>query len=339
MDNFTNIQDKLLDFIRKYYSNEIIKGSILFLSFGLLYFIFTLFVEYFLWLPPVARTFLFWSFLLVEFGLLLKFILFPLFKLIGIQKGISPETASEIIGKHFKEIDDKLLNLIQLHNSKSQSDLILASIEQKSFELQPIPFKQAINFRVNINYLKFLAIPLAIWGIFFLSGNNYIFSDSLNRVVHYKTVYLPPAPFEFQILNEELIATEDVPFVLEVSTIGNVKPEDVKIIFNRETYYLNNKNSGEFFYEFEQPNNSFEFYLEANEVASRKYRIEVIKTPKIINFEMEVTYPDYLFKADDSIENTGNAVIPEGSKVTWKISTENTSELKTSSCSPRAVRI
>ena len=37
-----------------------IKGSILFLSFGLLYLIFTLLIENFLWLKPFARTILFW---------------------------------------------------------------------------------------------------------------------------------------------------------------------------------------------------------------------------------------------------------------------------------------
>ena len=324
MGNFKNIQDKLHDFISKYYINEIIKGSILFLAFGLLYFIFTLFIEYFLWLRPTGRTFLFWIFLIVEFILLGKFILLPLFKLARIQKGISQENASRIIGKHFKEIDDKLLNLLQLNESKTQSDLLLASIEQKSFELDPIPFKKAIDFRVNVNYLKFLAIPLAIWGLFFLSGNNSIFSDSLTRVVHYNTAYLPPAPFQFQILNDKLVAIESSPFVLKVATIGNVKPEDIKIIFNDETYYLNRKNSNEFFYEFEQPDRSFQFYLEANEVTSKRYQVEVIKTPKIINFEMHLGYPAYIIKDDEDVKNTGNGIVPEGTKVVWKISTENT---------------
>ncbi len=324
MDNFRNIQDKLHGFISKYYTNEIIKGTILFVSFGLLYFIFTLFIEYFLWLRPIARTFLFWIFLLVEFGLLLKFILFPIFKLIGIQKGISPEMASKIIGKHFNEIDDKLLNLLQLNGSKAHTDLLLASIEQRSVELRHIPFKKAIDFRVNMNYLKFLTIPIAIWSLIFFSGNSSIFKDSLTRVVNHNTAYLPPAPFQFQILNDELIAIENITFLLEVSTIGNVKPEDIKIIFNDEIYYLNNRNLNEFFYEFEQPNNSFEFYLEANEVVSKRYQVEVIKTPKIINFEMYLSFPNYILKDSEIIKNTGNAMIPEGTKVIWNISTEHT---------------
>jgi len=41
---YNQIQQKLHGFTRKYYTNELIKGSILFLAFGLLYFLFTLLV-------------------------------------------------------------------------------------------------------------------------------------------------------------------------------------------------------------------------------------------------------------------------------------------------------
>ncbi|MFT5214157.1 MAG: hypothetical protein ACI9WV_001886, partial [Patiriisocius sp.] len=89
MGEFKTITYKLQQFTRKYYVNELIKGIILFFSFGLLYLLFTLFLEYFLWLKPVARTILFWLFILVEVFLLVCLIAIPVFKLIGLQKGIS----------------------------------------------------------------------------------------------------------------------------------------------------------------------------------------------------------------------------------------------------------
>jgi hypothetical protein len=250
--------------------------------------------------------------------------LFPILKLLRLQKGISPDQASKIIGKHFFEIDDKLLNLLQLNKSKAYTDLLEASIEQKSNDLRTVPFKKAIDFKLNINYLKFLAIPIIIWFLIFFSGNNSFFSESFTRVIHHNTAYLPPAPFKFQILNDKLVAIEDVPFVLEVSTVGEIQPKDVQIVFNNETYYLNSNNLNEFFYEFERPERSFQFYLEANHVASQIYQIEVIKTPKIINFKMHLDYPSYTLKTDETIRNTGNAMVPEGTKVIWNIGTEQT---------------
>ena len=136
-------------------ANELIKGTILFLSLGFLYLFFTLFIEYFLWLKPTARTLLFWIFILVESYLLFRFILTPIFKLIGLKKGISFTESSKIIGTHFTEVGDKLINILQLKEASNQSDLLLASIEQKSQELQPIPFAKAVNFSTNTKYLKY----------------------------------------------------------------------------------------------------------------------------------------------------------------------------------------
>ena len=82
------IYQKLESFIKKFYTNELIRGTIFFVGLGLLYLLFTLFIEYFLWLKPIGRTFLFWTFVGVELYLLFRFILLPLFKLFKLQKGI-----------------------------------------------------------------------------------------------------------------------------------------------------------------------------------------------------------------------------------------------------------
>jgi hypothetical protein len=48
----------------------------------------------------MARAVLFWTFVGVEVLLLLRFIVFPIFKLLKLQKGIDYNEAS-IIGSHF----------------------------------------------------------------------------------------------------------------------------------------------------------------------------------------------------------------------------------------------
>jgi len=125
-----------IGFIKKFYTNELIKGVILFIGLGLLYFIFTLLIEYFLWLSTFGRTILFWLFVGVESFLLIRFIAFPLFKLFKLQQGINYQQASAIIGNHFSEVQDKLLNFLQLANQSQTSELLAASIEQKAASLQ-----------------------------------------------------------------------------------------------------------------------------------------------------------------------------------------------------------
>ncbi|AOW21116.1 DUF4175 family protein [Urechidicola croceus] len=324
MNNFKNIQSKLQEFVKKYYTNELIKGLILFSSFGLLYFIFTLFVEHFLWLKPTARTILFWLFVLVEVGLLVKYILIPIAKLFGLQKGISLEDASKIIGSHFNEVDDKLLNILQLNKESDQSELLLASIEQKSQSLQPIPFKKAINFSNNSKYLKYLAIPVIIWLITLISGNTNIFSDSYDRVIHHQMAYEPPAPFSFNLLNDNLKVIEGKPLTLFVETQGKVVPEDAKINFLDQEYYLQSRGVGNFEYTFSSVQKPVQFYLEANGVTSKPYTIDVIETPSITGLQLFLDYPTYTKKSEETIKNTGNAVVPQGTRITWKVDSKNT---------------
>ena len=327
MSNFTNIQHKLQLFIKKYYTNELIKGLILFSAFGLLYFLITLFIEYFLWLAPNIRSVLFFVFIAVELGLLIKFIVLPAIKLFGLQKGISYTDASKIIGKYFPEVDDKLLNVLQLNQNQQQSELLLAGIEQKATSLQPIPFKNAINFRRNIRYLKYLLIPLVIWLFTFLTGNNTLFNESFTRVINYQTAYEPPAPFRFVILNDKLDIIENNPFELQVETVGDIFPENVQIYFNNQNYLLKDKDTGLFSYGFSNLKEPLTFHLEANGVRSKGYQLNIIKKPIVTDFEMFLNYPSYTGKKDELVKNTGNAVIPEGTSITWNIKTQTTDSL------------
>lgn len=327
MSNFEIIQRKLEAFIKKYYINELIKGAILFFAIGLLYFLLTLFIEYVLWLSPMGRTVLFWIFIAVELALFIRFIAIPLAKLFKLQKGINYENASTIIGNHFPEVNDKLLNVLQLKQSQLQSDLLLASIEQKSKELKPIPFKLAINFNQNTKYLKYAAIPILIILVSYVSGKMTWFSDSYKRVVNYQTAYEPPAPFQFFVVNNDLKALENKAFKLIITTEGTVSPEDVQITFNDENYYLKSLGSGTFEYTFAQPKFDINFRVFANNVRSKEYTLEVIQTPSLLGFDMILDYPAHTHKKDEVLKNTGNATVPQGTKVTWKLQTKATSEV------------
>lgn len=327
MNNFNNIQFKLEQFIRKYYTNELIKGAILFFSIGLLYFIFTLLLEHFLWLNSAARTVLFWLFIVVELALFVKFITLPLAKLFKLQKGINYKEASTIIGSHFPEVNDKLLNVLQLKESENASELLLASIDQKAEELNPIPFKLAVNFKQNVKYLKYAAIPVAIVVIVAISGKMNWFSDSYKRVVNYQTAYEPPAPFQFFVLNETLETTENKEFRLLATTEGQVSPEDVKITFDTETYVLQQRQAGNFEYVFEQPKQDIIFRLSANGITSKPYTLKVVEVPTLVSFDMVLNYPNYTNKRSHILKGIGNAVVPQGTKVTWQLKTKATEQV------------
>lgn len=319
MENKALIYQKLEVFIKKFYTNELIKGVLFFVGLGLLYLLFTLVIEYLLWLKPIGRTFLFWAFIAVELFLLLRFIMFPLFQLFKLKKGINYNEASIIIGNHFTEVNDKLTNFLQLSNDTNQSELLLASIEQKANTLKPIPFTNAINFNGNKKFIPLALIPILFFAFFYISGNSNLITESFNRVVNYQKQYAPPAPFEFVVLNKNLQTEQGSDFVLQIKSEGKVVPENAMIFINDESYFMESTKPGVFEYRFTKPIQNTAFHVKANEVTSSDYELKVVAVPTIANFEMLLNFPSYLNRKSETIKGTGNAIVPEGTKVTWKV--------------------
>ena len=328
METKALIFQKLETFIRKFYMNELLKGSLFFVGLGLIYLLFTLFIEYFLWLKPTGRTILFWLFIFIECLLLVRYIIFPLSQLFKFKRGINYNQASVIIGNHFSEVSDKLTNFLQLSNDPNSSELLIASIEQKAQALQPIPFQNAVNFKNNKKYLPLAILPLLFFAYFYVSGNSKIISQSLNRVVNYKQQFSPPAPFEFVIVNKNLSTQEGVDFTLQVKSVGDVVPENALIFIDNQSYFMENTALGVFEYTFSKPQKSITFHVEANKVSSDDYTLKVAEVPSIANLELNIHFPNYLNKKSETIQGTGNAIVPEGSKIIWKLATKSTSKVE-----------
>ena len=324
MDSFKSIEKKLHQFTRKYYTSELIKGALLFFSLGVLYFFLILLLEHFLWLKPTERTLLFCMFLGVELVLLIRFIAFPVLKLFGLQKGLTDLQSSKIIGQHFPEVRDKLLNALQLKQSKDQSDLLIASIDQKLTELAFVPFTNAVDFTQNKRYLKYAIFPILIWISILFTGSDTVFKHSFERVVNYRTIYVPPPPFSFYLSSTNLEVVQGESISIRVNAEGSVVPSEARIHFEGQQYYLKNKSNGVFAYTFANVQKSFTFYITSNGVQSQVYKVEVINTPTINNISLDLIYPKYLGKPNETLTNSSNITVPEGTNITWKVSATQT---------------
>ena len=298
----------------------------LFLVLGVLFFFVVLGVEYFLWLNSTGRLLLLVFFVGIEAYLLFRYILSPLFYLFRLKKGISNKQASLLIGRHFPEVGDKLFNLLDLADSPEKSELLLASIAQRSKKLQPVPFTKAIDFAENLKYAKYLLIPLVLFGLVWISGNTSSFFGSYKRVINYNTAYEPPAPFVFKLISGNLNVLESSDFAIQVATEGKVRPEDVYLVLNGKRYLLQQKN-GIFLHQITPPLQSSSFYFEANGITSRIYELKALKAPAIQNFRLVLDYPDYTKKPRDILKSTGNAIFPEGTRVSWNIEGRHTDKI------------
>ncbi|WP_405384843.1 hypothetical protein [Maribacter sp. LLG6340-A2] len=326
MQDYNYILAKVNQFTKKHYTQVLLRGLFLFIAFGLLFFLFIIGIEYFLWMNTTGRFILFGIFILIEGFLLFRYILTPVFFLFRIKKGISQKEAAAMIGKHFPEVDDKLINLFELAENQSKSELLLASITQRSKALHAIPFSKAVNFKEALKYTKYAIIPICILGLIYISGNWSSFFGTYDRVVNYRLAYEKPAPFQFDLLTKNLNVLEDKAITLHVVTKGNVKPENVYINIEGKEILLPFE-KGLYSYTFLPPLKNSSFYFTANEVTSPIYSLNSLTTPYIMDFSLELNYPSYLGKKNEVIKGTGNATIPEGTKVSWNIVSQNTEKI------------
>ena len=301
----------------------LIKGCLLFLVFGVLCLLVVLSLEYFLWLNSTGRFILFLFFIGVEGVLLFRYIAIPLFYLFRLKRGITNKQASVLIGKHFSEVGDKLYNLLDLAEDKNRSELLLASIEQRSKNLGAVPFTRAVDFKESIGYSKFLLVPGLVLGLIWISGNLVSFFHSFDRVVHYDLAYEAPAPFTFKLLSNDLSVLDTKSYTIVVDTEGSIQPAMVYIDISGKLFLLQEDN-GVYTHTVTPPIKNFKFHFVANDVVSREYELRVLKTPTIQEFRIELDYPNYTNRPSEVLKSTGNATFPEGTKVTWKIRGQNT---------------
>ncbi|MDP3557576.1 MAG: hypothetical protein Q8T03_09390 [Bacteroidota bacterium] len=331
MQNSENILiQKLDEFIRRYYKNQLVKGILYSSGILLAAFLSVVFLEFFGEFNSIVRGILFFSFLSSTLFVLAKYIAVPLLKLNKIGKVISYNQAASIIGNHFTNVQDKLLNVLQLQSNQilsGSSELLVAGINQKINELKPIPFTTAVNINENKKYLKYVVPLLLLTTAVFIIWPQ-IITKSTQRLVNYQTYYEKEMPFKFTIQNKNLQALQTQDYNLEVKITGSQLPNEVFININDIEYKLEKENNNTFKYTFANLQSTTIFQLDAAGFTSKEYELKVLPKPTLMQFNLQLIYPSYLNKPSENITNTGDLQIPQGTKVNWVFNTKNTNELK-----------
>ncbi len=327
-NNFNFLLQKLDEFIRKFYVNQIIRGVLLFLSLAFALFITLVVLEYFGEFNSSVRTALFFGFaslMLAVFGFLIAI---PLLKIASIGKRISRQQASKIIGSHFSDVSDKLSNVLQLQNlaENNSSDLLIASINQKIAQLKPVPFAAAVNFKENKKYLKFLIIPLLLI-IGLAAFEPKVIKDSTQRIISYNQEFVKQAPYEITVENDNLNAFKNEDFKLRVKLTGEEIPNQLSVVYQEKRFLLSKKDKNSFEYEFKNLQSNVDFSLFDGEFESQVYQINTLAKPQLLDFKVAFKYPKYLNKQNKELENTGDFTVPQGTTVKWFFATENTNEV------------
>lgn len=335
MSSFDRLLNQIDAFIRKYYKNQMVKGAILFVGVLLFTYLAVITLEYIGRFNMAVRASLFFGFIFLNALIMIRFVIIPLLRLKAFGKRINRYQASNIIGKFFPNISDRLLNTLQLNDRMDPNsrdyELIQASVQQRSSKLNSVPFTEAINLGENKRYavwvMPIIVIMFAI-GVF----NPDVFVSGTDRVVNFSQEFKEKAPFEYKLTNaiEAVEEGDDVPF--EVMLTGTKIPKKVYVKSKQGTFLLERVAKNRFAGKLVQVREDLDFQFMASheneKFFSKDYHVEVIAKTAIGKLQATLNYPKYLGKQNEVVENAGDLVIPEGTTVSWSVLTKNSEEVQ-----------
>lgn len=317
------LKAKLIQYKKRYYTNQIIKGLILTAIFLSASFVTVNFLEYVGQFNNLLRATLFFTFIASATASTVFWIVIPFSKLLMPNLQMSDDLAARQIGSFFPEIKDKLLNTLQLSRlTQAETDLIVAGLNQKMAWFSPINFGLSVRFGENRYYLRYL-IPLLllIFAIFTILPE--FFTESTTRLVYYNRQFVAQAPFQFNLLTSDLEVLKGDDLELQVELSGEAIPQEVFLVLKNRQLKMSPTEANRFVYTLEKLNTSQVFYFKASQYTSSSHKIIVNPDPNLANFEVFLNYPNYTKKTAESIGNNGHLIVPEGTKVTWDFFTDN----------------
>ncbi|RFC55869.1 hypothetical protein [Brumimicrobium aurantiacum] len=333
MGAFDDLINQVDAFIRKYYKNLMIKGLFLFAIIFLSTFLLISGLEYIGRFNSFIRGVLFFSFIVLNGFVLFKYFIVPLSKLFSFGKRISRFQAAHIIGDFFPDVNDKLLNTLQLKESTSANpkniDFLKASIAQNSAQLNTLTFTSAIDYSANKKFLRYFIPVLTTVVLIGIVAPNFL-TDSTQRLIKYDQVFTVAPDYTFEIVNDELIVEEGNPIQIEVLLTpnpGKALPDRVYIESEEGTFLMEKTAKNKAAFTFSNLNNDLSFRFKAINAISENYSIDVVKRTSLGHLNVDLTYPSYLNRAKETIDNPGDLILPEGTQVTWNGITKNTKSL------------
>ena len=316
----TILKEKLRDYKRKYYLNILVRGSIFFLAILLSTYLLSTTVDFGFQPGTTGRSIIFYSFLVIILSALSWWIIRPLIYLYNGNKQIDDSQAATQIGILFPELSDKLLNTLQLANVGSdENKLISASIEKRISEISVFEFGSRIKISANKKYTRFIAVPAFILLGLFIFVPQYL-SESTVRLINYNEEFRPTNYFSLIPLESSEIAFKNEDFTIRYKAEGTIMPENVFVRADNRKIKMISEN-GVFKFTFNKVQTDFRYSLESSDYFSEPKSVKVYSRPDIKTFSTQILYPKYTGQENQTLTNTGNIKVPEGSSIIWHIKT------------------
>ena len=323
------LKDKIESFIKKFYLNRLIQGVLIGTIILILSFLIFNGIEYLSWFSEKIRLILFVTLISTFSIVAIFYFIIPIVNLIRFRKRMSDREAAVLIGRFFPEIKDKLLNTLQLRdeiNNNSDNELLIATIEQRTRNLQPIKFSDAVNLKENYKYLKIFGIVFAILItliIFFPEFSR----EPVERIINYDQFYEKPLPFQVDLQAKEIEVTQGEDLEFEIHVTGEKIPEKFYINTSAGTRMMSKLSNNDFRYVFNNIYQSESFQITGGDYTSPEIKIIVNPSPTLLYYETELTYPEYIKRGNETLSGKTRVMVPQGTDVKFIFHTSDVTSM------------
>lgn len=294
----------------------------LFRALGICVFIATiaLAVEAVFHLPITGRTILFWTTAGLCASSVVMLFLPAVFEKVGIRPRLTNEDLAARIGRHFAEVEDKLVNVLQLNHAFAMQSAGSGAFAHAAFSteygsVRHLDFNAILDNRPVRRSMLFFIVALIVAGGTFIGTGSELLAAG-DRLIHFETFYQKPAPFELIVEpgNTKLLRGAPVKFV--VRTKGeqlnnltlNLREEGAKEFDRIElrAVPVENSKQTQFIYEL-RAQRPMEYYAEARDIESEKFMLAVLDRPLVKSLTVTVAPPAYTREAARTLdENLGD---------------------------------
>lgn len=314
--------EKIEQFTRKYYANRLLQGVLVGAALWMFFYLLLTALEYFSWFSSNVRFVLLLLLIAGSLGVFVFYFFLPLLNLFRFRKKMSVEHAALMIGRFFPDIQDKLLNTVQLTQELSSSPsnaLLVAAIEQRTAQLSPVRFTDAVDLKGNLKYLWFaLGLLLLLLGLVLFLPHFAVLPAQ--RIIHYEQHYDKPLPFTVELSDASFETNQGSDVTISIHVTGSRIPDAFYVRSALGQQLMLKSSVNDYSYVFRNVYNDFSFQVVGGDYASAPVSVTVHANPVLLSYECRVLYPAYIHRSSEVFEAKTRVLVPQGSKLDYTFS-------------------
>ena len=306
--------EKIERFTRKFYVNRLLQGVLIGAALWMVFYLLLNTLEFFSWFSSNVRFILLLLLVLGSLAVLVFYFFIPLVNLFRFRKKMSVEQAALMIGRFFPDIQDKLLNTVQLSQSLDAAPangLLVAAIDQRTAQLSPVRFTDAVDLRDNFKYL-WVALGLLLLLVALVLFIPRFAVQPAQRIINYEQHFDKPLPFTVELSQGSLEATQGSDVAFNIHVEGSRIPDAFYVKSSLGQQMMSKASVNDFSYVFKNVYHDLSFQVLGGEYVSEPISIVVHPNPVLLSYQCDVRYPSYIHRSSEVFEGKTRLLVPQG---------------------------